>query len=119
MSENQIYAQEIKNLMKEHNQWMENSINLIASENITSSLVKEATISDLSHRYAEGVSGCRLYEGCECIDGIEDMTVHLSKKLFNAEHANVQPTSGVVANLASFFAFTKPGDSIMAMEVPY
>ncbi len=119
MSENQIYAQEIKNLMKEHNQWMENSINLIASENITSSLVKEASISDLSHRYAEGVSGCRLYEGCECIDGIEDLTVHLSKKLFNAEHANVQPTSGVVANLASFFAFTKPGDSIMAMEVPY
>ncbi len=119
MSENQKYAQEIKNLTKEHTQWMKNSINLIASENITSSLVQEAMVSDLSHRYAEGLSGERLYEGCEYIDGIEDITVDLSKKIFHAEHANVQPTSGVVANLAAFFAFSKPGDSIMAMEVPY
>ena len=119
MSENQNYAQEIRNLTKEHTQWMKNSINLIASENITSSLVKEAMVTDLSHRYAEGQSGERLYEGCQYIDGIEDITVDLSKKLYKAEHANVQPTSGVVANLAAFFAFSQPGDSIMAMEVPY
>ncbi|MCK9151100.1 serine hydroxymethyltransferase [Methanobacterium alcaliphilum] len=119
MSENQNYAQQIKDITKEHTKWMKNSINLIASENITSARVKEAMATDLSHRYAEGQSGERLYEGCRYIDSIEDITVELSKKLFNAEHANVQPTSGVVANLAGFFAFTKPGDSIMAMEVPY
>jgi glycine hydroxymethyltransferase len=119
MSENQNYAQDIRNLMKEHTQWMENSINLIASENITSSRVKEAMVSDLSHRYAEGLPCERLYEGCHMVDSIENITIDLSKKLFKAEHANVQPTSGVVANLAAFFAFTNPGDSIMAMEVPY
>lgn len=119
MSENQNYVQEIRNIMKEHNQWMENSMNLIASENITSSAVKEAMVSDLSHRYAEGLPCDRLYEGCHLIDSIENITIDLSKKLFNAEHVNVQPTSGVVANLACFFAFANINDPMMAMEVPY
>ncbi len=119
MSENQNYVQEIRNIMKEHNQWMENSMNLIASENITSSAVKEAMVSDLSHRYAEGLPCDRLYEGCHLIDSIENITIDLSKKLFNAEHVNVQPTSGVVANLACFFAFANVNDPMMAMEVPY
>ncbi|MBM4240271.1 MAG: serine hydroxymethyltransferase [Euryarchaeota archaeon] len=118
MFENEKYALQIKELTKEHHKWMENSINLIASENITSSAVREALASDLSHRYAEGLPGERLYEGCDYIDKIEDMTMELSKKLFNAEHANVQPTSGVVANLASFFALSKPYDTLMALEVP-
>lgn len=118
MSKNEEYALKIKNITKEHHKWMENSINLIASENITSTSVREALASDLSHRYAEGTSGCRLYEGCKYIDEIEDITVDLSKKIFHAEHANVQPTSGVVANLAAFFALTKCNDSIMALEVP-
>lgn len=119
MSENQNYVQEIRDIMKEHNQWMENSMNLIASENITSSAVKEAMVSDLSHRYAEGLPCERLYEGCHLIDSIENITIDLSKKLFNAEHVNVQPTSGVVANLACFFAFANINDAMMAMEVPY
>jgi glycine hydroxymethyltransferase len=119
MSENQNYVQKIRNIMKKHNHWMENSMNLIASENITSSAVKEAMVSDLSHRYAEGLPCSRLYEGCEHIDSIENLTIDLSKKLFDAEHANVQPTSGVVANLACFFAFANVNDSLMAMEVPY
>ena len=118
MSKNEEYALKIKDITKEHHKWMENSINLIASENITSMDVREALASDLSHRYAEGTSGCRLYEGCKYIDEIEDITVDLSKKIFNAEHANVQPTSGVVANLAAFFALTNCNDSIMALEVP-
>lgn len=118
MFKNEEYALKIKNITKEHHKWMENSINLIASENITSTSVREALASDLSHRYAEGTSGCRLYEGCKYIDEIEDITVDLSKKIFHAEHANVQPTSGVVANLAAFFALTNCNDSIMAMEVP-
>ena len=118
MYKNEEYALKIKELTKEHHNWMENSINLIASENITSTTVREAMASDLSHRYAEGISGCRLYEGCKYVDEIEDITVALSKKIFNAEHANVQPISGVVANMAGFFALAKPGDSLMALEVP-
>jgi len=118
MFENEKYAQEIKELTKEHHKWMENSINLIASENITSTTVREALASDLSHRYAEGLPCQRLYEGCQYIDTIENMAIDLSKRLFNAEHANVQPNSGVVANLASFFALTKPNDLLMALNVP-
>jgi len=118
MSDNQKYAQEIKDITIKHHEWMKNSINLIASENITSSSVREALASDLSHRYAEGIAGHRLYEGCQYIDEIENITVDLSKKIFKAEHANVQPTSGVVANLASFFALTQPGDGMIALEVP-
>jgi len=118
MIKNEEYALKIKEITKEHHKWMKNSINLIASENITSTSVREALASDLSHRYAEGISGCRLYEGCKYVDEIEDITVNLSKKIFNAEHANVQPISGVVANMASFFALAKHGDPMMALEVP-
>ncbi|MDO5851463.1 MAG: serine hydroxymethyltransferase [Methanobacteriaceae archaeon] len=110
--------EKIRNLTKEHTEWMKNSINLIASENITSKAVKEAVSSDLSHRYAEGLPGERLYEGCGYIDEIENETIALSKKLYDAEHVNVQPTSGVASNLASFFATAKPGDELMALEVP-
>ena len=115
------YKEDVKtfeNLIKDHNDWMKNSINLIASENITSPQVKTALASDLSHRYAEGQAGERLYEGCGYIDDIETLTIELSKKLFRAEYANVQPISGVTANLATFFAFAKPGDKIMTMSVP-
>lgn len=112
------YAQEIKNLTKKHHTWMKNSLNLIASENITSRSVREAMASDLSHRYAEGLPGERKYEGCKYIDDIEQITIDLSEKLFGADHANVQPTSGVVANLASFFALTEPGDRVLTINVP-
>lgn len=101
MFKNEKYALEIKEITKEHHKWMKNSLNLIASENITSSSVREALSSDLSHRYAEGLPGERLYEGCKYIDQIEELVIELSKKLFKADHANVQPISGVVANLAS------------------
>jgi glycine hydroxymethyltransferase len=118
MFENEKYALNIKELTKKHHKWMEDSINLIASENITSTTVREALASDLSHRYAEGLPCERLYEGCEYIDTIENLAIDLSKRLFNAPHANVQPNSGVVANLASFFALTKPNDLLMALNVP-
>jgi len=118
MSDNKKYAQEIKDITKKHHEWMQNSINLIASENITSISVREALATDLSHRYAEGISGHRLYEGCQYIDEIENITIDLSKKIFKAEHANVQPISGVVANLAAFFALAQYGDGMMALEVP-
>ena len=118
MSQYEEDVNTFENLIKDHNEWMENSINLIASENITSPEIKTALSSDLSHRYAEGQAGERLYEGCKYIDDIERLTIDLSKKLFNAEYVNVQPISGVTANLATFFAFTKPGDKIMTMSVP-
>jgi len=118
MFKNEKYALNIKEITKEHHEWMKNSINLIASENITSLSVREALASDLSHRYAEGLAGHRLYEGCGYIDQIENLTIDLSKKLFHAEHVNVQPVSGVVANLASFFALADYNDPMMALEVP-
>lgn len=118
MSDNQKYAQKIKDITKKHHEWMQNSINLIASENITSVSVREALATDLSHRYAEGLPCHRLYEGCQYIDEIENITVDLSKKIFNAAHANVQPISGVVANMASFFALAQHSDGMMALEVP-
>ncbi|UTB32656.1 MAG: serine hydroxymethyltransferase [Methanobacterium sp. ERen5] len=117
--ENIDYVEHIRQFTIEHQNWMKNSINLIASENITSKAVKEVLASDLSHRYAEGLPNKRFYEGCKFIDEIENLTVQLSKTLFKAEHVNVQPTSGVVANLASFFALTKPNDILMALRVPY
>lgn len=118
MYKNEKYALNIEKITKKHHEWMKNSINLIASENVTSLSVREASATDLSHRYAEGKSGERLYEGCRYIDQIEDLTLELSKKLFNAEHANVQPISGVVANLASFFALSNYNDTMMALDVP-
>lgn len=111
-------AEIIKDLTKKHHSWMKNSLNLIASENITSRAVREAVASDLSHRYAEGLPGERLYEGCDYIDDIEEKTIELSKQLYGDYHVNVQPTSGVVANLASFFALTKPNDLLMSINVP-
>ncbi|MDL2246568.1 serine hydroxymethyltransferase [Methanobrevibacter sp. OttesenSCG-928-K11] len=119
MSQNQEDVFKFQNLMEDHNSWMKNSINLIASENITSNEVKEAMASDLSHRYAEGQAHERLYEGCKYIDKIEDLTIELSKQIYKAEYANVQPVSGVTANLAAFFAFSEQGDKMMALEVPY
>ena len=116
---NQEYITEFQGYLKQHNDWMKNSINLIASENITSADVKTAMVSDLSHRYAEGKSHERLYEGCKYIDDIEDLTVDLNKKLFNAKYVDVRTVSGVTANLAAFFAFTKYNDKLMALEVPY
>lgn len=118
MCKNQEEVFKFEKLMEDHNNFMKNSINLIASENITSAEVKEAMVSDLSHRYAEGQAHHRLYEGCKYIDEIEDLTIKLSKKVYNAEYANVQPVSGVTANLATFFAFANHGDKMMALEVP-
>jgi glycine hydroxymethyltransferase len=118
MFKNEKYALQIKEITKGHHEWMKNSINLIASENITSWSVREALASDLSHRYAEGLCGERFYEGCYYIDQVEDICINLSKKLFKAAHANVQPISGVVANLASFFALADYKNLMMALEVP-
>ena len=119
MSQNKDNVLKFESLIKDHSKWMKNSINLIASENITSVDVESAISSDLAHRYAEGQAHHRLYEGCKYIDQIEDFTIELSKKIYNAEYANVQPVSGVTANLAVFFAFANSGDKMIALDVPY
>ena len=115
------YHDEILNfekIAKEHTEYMRNSVNLIASENVTSVEVTEALSTDFAHRYAEGQAFERFYEGCQYIDLIEDKTKKLSCKVYDCDYANVQPVSGVTANLAAFFGFSKPGDKVMALEVP-
>ncbi|MFQ6137047.1 MAG: serine hydroxymethyltransferase [Candidatus Hydrothermarchaeales archaeon] len=109
----------VREILKKHHKWMSESLTLIASENVTSALVREVTASDFGHRYAEGPPGNRLYEGCKYIDDVENLAIELAKRLFDAEHVNVQPTSGVVANLATFSALAKAGDTMMALQVPH
>lgn len=92
-------------------------IELIASENIVSKAVLLAAGSVLTNKYAEGYPGKRYYGGCQHVDEVEDIARDRAKKLFGAEHANVQPHSGANANLAAFFALTEPGDTIMGMNL--
>ncbi len=104
-------------LLREHHQWIQNTINLIASENIPSPAVREAISTDFSHRYAEGWPGERVYAGCKYIDQVEIKTMELAKQLFKAEFADVRPISGVVANLMMYTACTEPGDRIFALSI--
>ncbi len=92
-------------------------VELIASENIVSQAVLEATGSILTNKYAEGYPGRRYYGGCEFVDIIEQLAIDRAKELFNCEFANVQPHSGAQANEAVFFALLKPGDTIMGMSL--
>ncbi len=113
MSPDDVYA-----VIERHNEMMRVSIPLIASENVTSLDVRRCYLSDFGHRYAEGKVGRRYYEGCRYIDEVEGIAIELTKKLFDAEHANVQPISGVIANIAAFFALTDVGDAIFSISVP-
>ena len=94
-----------------------NKIELIASENFVSPAVLDAVGSVLTNKYAEGYPGHRYYGGCEYVDVVEDLARERACKLFGADHANVQPHCGANANLAVFFAFLKPGDTVMGMNL--
>lgn len=94
-----------------------NKIELIASENFVSPAVMEAMGSVLTNKYAEGYPGHRYYGGCEYVDKVETIAIERAKKLFGAEHANVQAHSGANANTAVYFAFLQPGDTIMGMNL--
>lgn len=94
-----------------------NKIELIASENFVSPAVMEAMGSVLTNKYAEGYPGHRYYGGCEYVDKVESLAIERAKKLFGAEHANVQAHSGANANTAVYFAFLQPGDTIMGMNL--
>jgi glycine hydroxymethyltransferase len=95
----------------------EEHIELIASENYTSPAVMAAQGSQLTNKYAEGYIGKRFYGGCEFVDQVEQLAIDRIKKLYGAEYANVQPHSGSQANQAVYFAFLKPGDTIMGMNL--
>lgn len=112
-------VEEIRNILIEHNKFFNNSIPLIASENITSPAVDEACNSDFSHRYAEGWVGERVYAGCKYIDLVEDICMELAKEYFKCVHADVRPVSGVVANLAMYNAFTSENNGkMLIMPIP-
>ena len=100
-------------------QRQQENIELIASENFTSPAVLEAQGSVLTNKYAEGYPRKRWYGGCENVDTVEQLAIDRAKKLFGAEHANVQPHSGSGANMAVYFAFLKPGDKMLTMDLSH
>lgn len=108
----------IRNILKNHHDYWNAAIPLIASENLTSPHVRELAISDLAHRYAEGWIGERVYPGNEQFDSIEELCLKLLKELYDAPFIDARPISGVVANLTVFTAFTKANDKMMTISIP-
>jgi len=94
-------------------------LEMIASENFTSTAVRQAQGSVLTHKYAEGYPGKRYYGGCEYVDIAEDLARDRAKQIFGAEYANVQPHSGSQANMAVYFSQLKPGDTVMGMDLSH
>jgi glycine hydroxymethyltransferase len=110
---------EIADAIALEKQRQQENIELIASENFTSPAVLEAQGSVLTNKYAEGYPGRRYYGGCEHVDTVEQLAIDRVKQLFGAEHANVQPHSGSGANMAVYFAFLKPGDKLLTMDLTH
>lgn len=108
---------ELYNAMLEEKERQDNNIELIASENFVSDAVLQAMGSHLTNKYAEGYPGKRYYGGCEFVDKVEDLARDRAKKLFGADHANVQPHSGSNANFGVYFAVLRPGDKILGMDL--
>src|SRR4030043_795533 len=111
------YDPQIYELIREEGARQSGSIRLIPSENSVSRRVMQASGSCLTNKYAEGYPGRRFYEGQQVTDLIEIVAQERAKKLFKADHANVQPYSGSVANLAAYTALIQPGDMIMGMSL--
>lgn len=105
--------------VQRHTEWFRDSIPMIASENLMSPLALRMYLSDLGHRYAEGLPGERYYQGNIYVDEVERRTVALAKEIFRASYADVRPISGTVANLAVLFALTKPGDIITTVALSH
>ena len=112
--DNEVYSACNNELMRQ-----QHNIELIASENIVSKAVLLAAGTVLTNKYAEGYPAHRYYGGCQYVDVVEDIARERAKKIFGAEHANVQPHSGASANLAVFFALLKPGDTVMGMNLAH
>lgn len=110
---------EIFDVVKREGRRQRQNIELIASENYASRAIQEANGSVLTNKYAEGYPGKRWYHGCEYVDQAEQLAIDRAKKLFGAEHVNVQPHSGSGANQAVYFAALQPGDTILAMDLSH
>ena len=110
----EIYASMLRELERQRDH-----IELIASENFVSPAVLEAMGSHLTNKYAEGYPGARYYGGCEFVDEVENLAIERAKKLFGADHANVQPHSGSQANMAVYLALLQPGDTILGMDLSH
>ena len=110
---------EIFNAIENERRRQSSGLELIASENFTSLAVLAATGSVFTNKYAEGYPGRRYYGGCEFVDVVESLAIERAKKLFGAEHANVQPHSGSQANMAVYLTVLKPGDTVMGMNLSH
>ena len=110
---------QIFSLTKQEISRQSSQLELIASENVASKAVLEAMGTVLVNKYAEGLPGARYYGGCEHVDEVEDLARTRLMDLFGAEHANVQPHSGAQANLAAYFSFIKPGDTVLGMDLSH
>ena len=117
MSYLEVVDPEIASVICEEEKRQKGKLELIASENFVSEAVKEAQGSVLTNKYAEGYPGKRYYGGCEFVDIAERLAQERAKRLFQAEHANVQPHSGSQANMAVYFSVLKPGDTILGMDL--
>ncbi|MBQ8894354.1 MAG: serine hydroxymethyltransferase [Clostridia bacterium] len=113
------YDPEVGAAIQAEYQRQQDGIELIASENVASPAVMAAMGTVLTNKYAEGYPGKRYYGGCQCVDVVEEIARKRACELFGAEHANVQPHSGAQANMAVYFAFLKPGDTVMGMNLAH
>ncbi len=109
--------QKILSLLEKHNNWRGNCINLIASENVMSPFCEKYYVSDLMHRYAEGLPFERYYQGLEYVDELEHLTQEKFKKHFDASFVDIRPISGTSANMAVFSALAERGDSILSLGI--
>jgi glycine hydroxymethyltransferase len=114
-----MHVEDVTRSVRAHHKWFSESLPLIASENITSPAVRQLLASDFGHRYAEGKVDHRYYQGVKYIDEVEQYAIDLALKLFRAEHVNVQPVSGVNANIAAFFALSNQNDALMALDTSH
>lgn len=113
------YDLELYNCIEKELKRERNTLELIASENFTSTNVLNIVGSILTNKYAEGYPGQRYYGGCEAVDEVENIARYRLKKLFNAEYANVQPHSGSQANMAVYLTMLNPGDKVMGLDLAH
>ena len=118
MSQAKQQYDRVLTLLTEHHALYQQALPLIASENVPSPAVREALVTDLGNRYAEGWPGERVYAGCVFIDAVEFACLDLAKRVFDAEFVDVRPISGVVANLVIYTAFAQPKDVMMCLSIP-
>lgn len=111
--------EKMMSLVEQHNKWRSSCINLIASENVMSPICEKMYVSDLMHRYAEGVPFKRFYRGLTFVDQIEDITQQEFKKHFGANFCDVRPLSGTIANYAAFAAISQRGDKILSLGIEH